>query len=173
MIYHAWQRKRIYIHHNNHKVNTHACYLLLFKSSFIATLSIIAIMYLWWYENLLAAFMSECHIIFVFMYTGYLKWKETVHAIDEMGNKYLAWMTMGTLYMFVLSHDVWILYACVFSHMMFEWECVGRFMHAFYYLGDFICIYLRMYRVKLDQIKLLENLSYYLHEQRLDLCLCM
>ena len=36
--------------------------------------------------------------------------------------------------MFVLSHDVWILYTCVLYHMMFEREYVGDFMHAFYFI---------------------------------------
>ena len=40
--------------------------------------------------------------------------------------------------------------------MMFEWECVGDFMHEFYHLSDFICIYLHVYWVKLDLIKLLK-----------------
>ena len=44
------------------------------------------------------------------------------------------------IYMCVLSHDVWILCTRVFYHMMFEWEIVGDFMHAFYYLSDFICL---------------------------------
>ena len=40
--------------------------------------------------------------------------------------------------------------------MMFEWECVGDFMHEIYYLNEFICIYLQVYWVKLDLIKLLK-----------------
>ena len=54
------------------------------------------------------------------------------------------------IYMFVLSHDVWILSTCVLYDMLFEWEYVGGFMHAFfYYPSDFICIYLQMHWVKL------------------------
>ena len=62
--------------------------------------------------------------------------------------------------MCVLSYEVWILYTRVFYHMIFEWECVGDFMYAFYYLSDFICIHLHMYWVKLDLIKLLKPENY-------------
>ena len=44
------------------------------------------------------------------------------------------------------------IYMCLFYDMTFEWECVVDFMHAFYYLIDFIFIYLHIYWVKLDLI---------------------
>ena len=49
------------------------------------------------------------------------------------------------IYMFVLSHDVWILYTCVLYHMMFEREYVGDFMHAFILLPEWFYMYIPAY----------------------------
>ena len=57
---------------------------------------------------------------------------------------FITWC-LNFIYMGVLSYDVW--------------EYVGDFMHVFYDLGDFICICLYMYWVKLDLIKLLNPLN--------------
>ena len=49
------------------------------------------------------------------------------------------------IYMFVLSHDVWILYTGVLYHMMFEREYAGDFMHAFYFCTRVYFMYIPAY----------------------------
>ena len=39
--------------------------------------------------------------------------------------------------------------------MVFEWEYVSNFIYVCYYLIDFICLYLHMYLVTIDFMKLL------------------